>query len=163
MEGRDRFFVWEDYSLNILALQAGDTGTYRCTATNAVGTTALDYRITVQCKFRSSFGCRYCVVVYLVDDCAVSPRIVTEPRSQTVTPGARVMFSCHVIAQPPASITWRKAGSRLLPSFGLTSYPNGTLVIHSVTETNAGYYQCSADNILGQATSQAAFLNVRCE
>lgn len=50
VDGLERIFVWEDFSLNVRNLQASDTGTYTCVATNPVGNATLDYKVTVQCK-----------------------------------------------------------------------------------------------------------------
>ena len=161
VEGRQRFVIGNDNSLTILNLRAEDTGVYACMATNAVGDTTLNYTVIVQCKFSCSpFPVR--VKCLTVCTYTVSPIIVTGPQSQTVTSGERVTLTCLVAAQPPASIVWRKNGV-VLTSLGVTSYPNGTLVIHSVKKADAGYYRCSASNALGQATSQAAYLTVRCK
>ena len=80
-----------------------------------------------------------------------------------MTLGKRVTFSCDVVSQPVARIAWRKNGFDFVPPRGVTSYSNGTIVFQSVKETDAGYYQCSAYNALGQALSKYANLNVRCK
>lgn len=86
----------------------------------------------------------------------VAPQIITQPQGGPVIEGDIVTLSCNVIGFPAPSITWTKDGSLLTSSFG-------GVRITSVNRTDSGEYRCVAINSVGNATSDAATLDVQCK
>ena len=91
------------------------------------------------------------------------PEITLHPQNETITEGNSVTFSCEAIGNPSPSISWTKKGSPLsnIGDPRITEL-NGKLTITNVNRTDGGEYRCVACNILGQATSNPATLNVQC-
>ena len=75
-------------------------------------------------------------------------------------------LSCNASGDPVPTISWTKDGSIISASgdwrisFGAD---NKVLIISNVSREDEGEYRCVANNSLGNASSNAAFLNVRCK
>jgi len=83
---------------------------------------------------------------------ATPPSIITQPSSQTITPGSTVVFSTTVALPFGTTYQWYKNGT---PISGATS---STLMIQSATAANSGSYTCTATNIVGSVSTSAAQL-----
>jgi len=86
---------------------------------------------------------------------AMTPRILTQPQSQTVTSGERATFEVNVAAVPTSSYQWFKNGAPILGATGRV------LRFASVKSADAGRYSVTATNASGRVTSIAARLNVQ--
>lgn len=103
----------------------------------------------------SFFTLCYLILCFLIIH-VVAPQIITQPHGGLVTEGDNVTLSCNASGVPAPSISWTKDGSLLTSSFG-------GVRITSVNRTDSGEYQCVAINSVGNATSDAATLDVQCE
>ncbi|XP_044139982.1 matrix-remodeling-associated protein 5 isoform X1 [Bufo gargarizans] len=120
-------------------------------------TTVYD-RGSYQCKAKTQYGSSTINVPVIV--IAYPPRITTSPASVIYArPGSSVQLNCMSIGIPKAEITWELpdkshltagAQSRLYGNKFL--HPQGTLVIQHSSKRDAGYYKCTAKNILGSDT-----------
>ncbi|MBX3377703.1 MAG: immunoglobulin domain-containing protein [Phycisphaeraceae bacterium] len=118
---------------SLFSALASNAGTYQCVATNACGS---------------------------VNSAAVQVQVFTganftaDPQSQTVAAGSPASFTVQVSGNPTPTITWRKNGT---PIQGANQT---TYTIPSVTPGDAGTYDCYAETLCGDATSQPAVLTV---
>jgi len=77
-----------------------------------------------------------------------------------------VTLSCNASGDPVPSISWTRDATIISTSgesrisFGAES---NELTITNVSRADKGEYRCVANNSLGNATSNAAFLNVQCK
>uniref|UniRef100_A0A8D3ABZ4 Ig-like domain-containing protein n=1 Tax=Scophthalmus maximus TaxID=52904 RepID=A0A8D3ABZ4_SCOMX len=121
-------FVLPNGTLHIRSVGPKDSGSYECTASNAVGA---DKR-TVSRTFKA--------------------RIVsTSPSITTVHYGGILHLHCTVTGNPPPIIIWRTPNRKLVDMHfsydrRLKVHPNGTLSAQAVTEKDAGDYLCIARN-----------------
>ena len=86
---------------------------------------------------------------------ALAPAIITQPRSQTVLPGASLTYSRAGGRRPAARVT---AGSSMGTS--LPGATNASLLISNAQVANAGSYTVVVTNIAGSVTSRPALLRV---
>ncbi|XP_062505320.1 uncharacterized protein LOC134182020 isoform X3 [Corticium candelabrum] len=90
------------------------------------------------------------------------PEFLLQAEDQTVTQGDHVLLPCNVTGIPPPVVTWYKdeieiqSRSNFLSQFQLQG---NNLVINNVTEDDAGYFKCRAQNYLNY-TEQLVFLKV---
>jgi hypothetical protein len=98
-----------------------------------------------------SYGLSTQFVIYGVAPPVNAPVIVSQPSSQTVSPGSTVLFTFGVSGEPPPSYQWYFNGS----SFGAAS---GTLEIPTASAANAGSYYCIATNSSGSVQSTTVTL-----
>ena len=77
-----------------------------------------------------------------------------------------VTLSCNASGDPVPTISWTRDATIISTSghsrisFGAE---NKELTITNVSRADEGEYRCEANNSLGNATSNAAFLNVQCK
>lgn len=85
-----------------------------------------------------------------------APVLHVQPEHQTVTAGARVLFSVRVVPNPgpPETFQWHKNGS---PIPGATA---SRLVLRNVQATDQGNYYCVITGIGGNTTSWGGHLTV---
>lgn len=80
-------------------------------------------------------------------------------RDLTVVVGEAVKLECVVQADPPVQVTWAKGDVILQngPDYQII-YRNGVcrLIIPQVFLEDDGVYTCTAENLLGMATTDAA-------
>ena len=85
---------------------------------------------------------------------ALAPVITTQPRSQTVLPGASLACRVLVAGDPPLGYRWYFNGA-FIP--GAT---NVSLLLSNAQVANAGSYAVAVSNISGSVTSRPALLRV---
>ena len=122
-------------------------------------------------RFRSIFV-RFLYVPASSDN-GVDYFIVTDPSEITVHPvagpkteGDDVILSCDVVGNPAPTILWTRDGSPVdsSDSSRITfSADKKQFTIRDVNRTDNGEYRCVANNILGNATSNGAILDVQCK
>ncbi|XP_036391442.1 protogenin A-like [Megalops cyprinoides] len=91
---------------------------------------------------------------------SISPFVI-QPTSAAVMEGSVARFTCKIIANPPAIITWEFNRTTLpLATDRITVLPSGVLQIHGVEQGDAGNYRCVATNIANRRRSTEATLTV---
>ncbi|NXC42556.1 MXRA5 protein, partial [Penelope pileata] len=134
-----RFSLLENGSLTVREASVFDRGTYLCKVSTEYGTSVMNVPVIV---------------------IAYPPRITSEPAPVIYArPGNSVKLNCMAIGIPKAEITWELpdkshlttgAQSRLYGNKFL--HPQGSLVIQQSSQRDAGFYKCTAKNILGSDT-----------
>ncbi|XP_007063282.2 matrix-remodeling-associated protein 5 [Chelonia mydas] len=141
-----RFSLLENGSLTVRDASVFDRGTYLCKALTEYGTSIMNVPVIV---------------------IAYPPRITSEPAPVIYTrPGNAVKLNCMAIGIPKAEITWELpdkshlttgAQSRLYGNKFL--HPQGSLIIQQSTQRDAGFYKCTAKNILG-SDSKTTYIHI---
>ncbi|XP_063808979.1 matrix-remodeling-associated protein 5-like [Pseudophryne corroboree] len=156
---KGRISLLQNGSLVVRDTSVYDRGSYQCKATTEYGSSTMNVPVIV---------------------IAYPPRITTSPAPVIYTrPGSSVQLNCMSIGIPKAEITWQLPDKSYLTSGAQSRlygnkflHPQGTLVIQHSSKRDAGYYKCTAKNILGNkiksvesyqytalSTSQAALLD----
>ncbi|XP_009076216.1 PREDICTED: matrix-remodeling-associated protein 5 [Acanthisitta chloris] len=141
-----RFSLMENGSLTVREASVFDRGTYLCKVSTEYGTSVMTVPVIV---------------------IAYPPRITSEPAPVIYArPGNSVKLTCMAIGIPKAEITWELpdkshlttgAQSRLYGNKFL--HPQGSLVIQQSTQRDAGFYKCTAKNILG-SDSKTTYVHI---
>ena len=99
-------------------------------------------------------------------DCFIitdQPEITAHPGSVEKTEGDNLTLSCNATGNPVPTISWTRDGSPVDSSKISFSANKTQLTITHVNRTDSGEYRCVASNSLGNATSNAATLDVQCK
>ncbi|NWU94600.1 MXRA5 protein, partial [Upupa epops] len=141
-----RFSLLENGSLTVNEASVFDRGTYLCKVSTEYGTSVMNVPVIV---------------------IAYPPRITSEPAPVIYArPGNSVKLNCMAIGIPKAEITWELpdkshlttgAQSRLYGNKFL--HPQGSLVIQQPNQRDAGFYKCTAKNILG-SDSKSTYIHI---
>ncbi|ETE69258.1 hypothetical protein L345_04938, partial [Ophiophagus hannah] len=141
-----RFSLLENGSLIVREASVFDRGTYLCKVATDYGSSLMNVPVIV---------------------IAYPPRITSEPAPVIYArPGNTVKLNCMAIGIPKADITWELpeklhlttgAQSRLYGNKYL--HPQGSLIIQQATQRDAGFYKCTAKNILG-SDSKATYIHI---
>ncbi|XP_010131494.1 PREDICTED: matrix-remodeling-associated protein 5 [Buceros rhinoceros silvestris] len=141
-----RFSLLENGSLTVREASVFDRGTYLCKVSTEYGTSVMNVPVIV---------------------IAYPPRITSEPAPVIYArPGNSVKLNCMAIGIPKAEVTWELpdkshlttgAQSRLYGNKFL--HPQGSLVIQQSTQRDAGFYKCTAKNILG-SDSKTTYIHI---
>ena len=77
-----------------------------------------------------------------------------------------MILSCDAVGNPVLTLSWTRNGSPVdsSDSSRITfSADKKQITIRNVNRTDSGEYRCVANNILGNATSNGAILDVQCK
>ncbi|XP_021370011.1 hemicentin-1-like [Mizuhopecten yessoensis] len=135
-------------SLIISSVDSGDTASYFCTASNAVGTS------TSNTIFLTVTG--------------NTPVVSANQDSYSVTTGNSVTLHCSVFAVPAAtSVQWERTRNSVTSSMNINSVDYGgssvsspSLEIYSAETSDTGVYVCRATNTVGTGQSVSITLSV---
>lgn len=129
----ERIQIIDETSLHISGVLPKDSGDYTCQISTSP-TTEVTHSLNV---------------LYPPD---VKPR----PLSGEVEAkeGQKVVLACDATGNPEPRITWKHAGRNYGPATGKD------YVLHSVKKSEAGEYECIADNGIGEAASTTITVNV---
>ena len=95
---------------------------------------------------------------------ADKPEVTSHPESEDIEEGGNVTFSCNSTANPLPTISWTKDESPITNNSRISfSVVKRVLTITKVSRKDSGKYRCVASNKLGNDTSKAAELNVKCK
>ncbi|XP_019482650.1 PREDICTED: matrix-remodeling-associated protein 5 [Hipposideros armiger] len=129
-------FVFPNGTLYIRNLAPKDSGRYECVAANLVGSARRTVQLTVQ-------------------RAAANARITgTSPQRTNVHYGGTLRLDCSASGDPWPRILWRLPSKRMIDALfsfdtRVKVFANGTLVVKSVTDKDAGDYLCVARNKVG--------------
>ena len=123
-------------TLNLTGVATGQAGSYTCTVGNSAGSVTSS------------------AATLTVNPAVVAPTITTQPVSQTVTPGANVIFTVVATGTAPLTYQWKLGG------VNVSGGTSAALNLTSVTTGQAGSYTCTVGNTAGSVTSSAATLTV---
>ncbi|XP_053163194.1 contactin-5 isoform X2 [Hemicordylus capensis] len=118
--------------LEIPNVQLEDAGTYECKAENSRG--------------RNVFRGQLQVYTY--------PHWVEKLNDTQLDSGDRLRWECKATGKPRPTYRWLKNGAPLWPESRIEMV-NGVLMIHSVNQSDAGMYQCVAENKHGAIYANA--------
>ncbi|XP_051012859.1 immunoglobulin superfamily member 10, partial [Acomys russatus] len=131
-----KFFLYPNGTLSVRNIAPSDRGTYECIAT-------------------SSSGSERRVVILTVEEQETVPRIEIASQKWTeVNLGEKLLLNCSATGDPKPRIIWRLPSKVVIDQWHrmgsrIQVYSNGSLVIGSVTEKDAGDYLCVARNKMG--------------
>ena len=83
------------------------------------------------------------------------PKFVISPANQTVASGDTAVFSCQVTGDPQPTVIWYKSRNPLSDNARYSILSNGTLLVKSVRQQEAGWFTCEASNNAGRAERKA--------
>ncbi|CAK1588655.1 unnamed protein product [Parnassius mnemosyne] len=129
-------------NLTILQVTTDDDGLYHCRAENSEGLTEISAILKVE------------------EAQIIPPKIILKPEDTDAFKETSVQMPCEVEGEPPATIEWRKDGSRIEPNDRISISVIGSLIINNITITDSGRYECSAFNEYGRDTV-SVFLTVK--
>ncbi|XP_026862845.2 coxsackievirus and adenovirus receptor homolog [Electrophorus electricus] len=118
-----------DASINLLTLQASDTGTYQCKVKKAPGIGSRKVLLTVMVR-------------------PSTPKCSTEGSTYI---GDNVVLKCKSSdGTSPLQYIWdRISGNKLLPATAVTDPASGTISMRNASEAISGTYRCTAKNRVG--------------
>uniref|UniRef100_H3D4F8 Heparan sulfate proteoglycan 2 n=1 Tax=Tetraodon nigroviridis TaxID=99883 RepID=H3D4F8_TETNG len=125
-----------DLQINLAA--ADDAGSYKCVASNSVGSSEVIAKVAVRSENVAVFAAPLAV--------RVSPQV--EVRAQ----GSAVEFTCSAAGGLDTTIEWLKEGGALPPNHHVK---DGVLRIEDLEQSNEGVYICRASSSFGQAQDTA--------
>ncbi|XP_037368644.1 matrix-remodeling-associated protein 5 [Talpa occidentalis] len=133
---RGSTFVFPNGTLYMRHLAPKDSGRYECVAANLVGSARRTVHLSVQ-------------------RAAANARITgSSPQRTDVRYGGTLRLDCSASGDPWPRILWRLPSKRMIDSLfsfdpRVKVFTNGTLLVRSVTEKDAGDYLCVARNKVG--------------
>ncbi|ELW65166.1 Immunoglobulin superfamily member 10 [Tupaia chinensis] len=131
-----KLFLFSNGTLYIRNIASSDRGTYECIATSSTGS---DRR----------------VVLLTTEERDTIPRIEAASQKWTeVNLGDQLLLNCSATGEPKPKIIWRLPSKAVVDQWHrmgsrIHVYPNGSLLIGSVTEKDGGDYLCVARNKMG--------------
>ncbi|XP_059477617.1 peroxidasin isoform X1 [Neocloeon triangulifer] len=130
----DHIRVWENGTLTIRHSRVEDSGQYRCSATNFLGTI------------------NSIVFVKVVG----APILSETPKNESARAGDLVQFRCLANGQPAPTVSWYREGQLIPPGGNVALLANGQILrIERVKLSDAGQYTCIARNTAGQVFAGA--------
>lgn len=90
----------------------------------------------------------------------VAPKFVERFATVSVREGEPVQLNARAVGMPTPRITWQKDGIPIGPSGNVNIFVDGgatTLDISRATSADAGWYQCTAQNVAGSTATRARF------
>ncbi|XP_051559535.1 matrix-remodeling-associated protein 5-like isoform X1 [Myxocyprinus asiaticus] len=141
-----RYAVLPNGTLSIQQASVHDRGSYTCRASNEYGNSLLTVQVII---------------------IAYPPQITSGPAPATYSRrGVAVQLNCVAIGIPKAEVAWETPDrTRLVASsqprlFGNKYlHPQGSLIIQNPTTRDAGFYRCTARNVIG-VDSKGTYLYV---
>ena len=134
-----RYTIEENGTLVITNAQLGDSGHYRCSASNYLGRASSAARVKVNLNIPEA-----------------APRITSFPRDASINEGLFVEFTCVASGHPYPDVSWWN-NNIIIVSGGRIQVSNGGqhLRIEDGQAYDSGLYTCRAQNRLGYIEASA--------
>ncbi|XP_027008900.2 neogenin 1a isoform X10 [Tachysurus fulvidraco] len=134
-----RFELLGGGSLQIFNLTEEDGGMYSCLADNANDSVDARAELTIQ----------------------VPPKFLKTPTNTYAHEATDIVFECEATGSPAPTIKWVKNGDAVVPSDYFRILKEQNLQVQGLVKTDEGYYQCLAENEVGniQASAQLVILD----
>ena len=116
------------------------------------------------CQLGTNANCQshFCPIVYFVVTVEEASKIQRSPenRLQKATKGDNITFSCNVIGDSEAKVTWTRYGTNVKQKFpdGNYTIESTEIILENVNKDHAGSYFCSARNQTGGLIQQEKFV-----
>ncbi|XP_053094036.1 neogenin 1a isoform X10 [Pangasianodon hypophthalmus] len=135
----NRFELLGGGSLQIFNLTEEDGGIYSCLADNANDSIEARAELTVQ----------------------VPPQFLKRPTNTYAHEATDIVFECEATGSPAPTIKWVKNGDAVVPSDYFRILKEQNLQVQGLVKTDEGFYQCLAENEVGnvQASAQLIILD----
>ncbi|XP_071802833.1 hemicentin-1-like isoform X2 [Asterias amurensis] len=117
-----------------------DEGTYKCSATNLLGTRSATATVTVR----------------------VPPKVMVGPTDQVVRMSEITVLDCASVGDPTPEVVWLKGNTVISYDNRVRKARNGSLIIYRTEVKDAGRYICRTFNRYG-SDSKAALIKVQRE
>ncbi|XP_010004196.1 PREDICTED: neogenin isoform X1 [Chaetura pelagica] len=135
-EGSGRFLLLAGGSLEISEVREQDAGTYTCIAENANETMEAQAELAVQ----------------------VPPEFLKRPANIYAHESMDIVFECEVTGKPTPTVKWVKNGDMVIPSDYFKIVKEHNLQVLGLVKSDEGFYQCIAENDVGNAQSGAQLI-----
>ncbi|TSL68267.1 Neogenin [Bagarius yarrelli] len=134
-----RFELLGGGSLQIFNLTEEDGGMYSCLANNANDSIEARAELTIQ----------------------VPPKFLKTPSNTYAHEATDIVFECEATGSPAPTIKWVKNGDAVVPSDYFRILKEQNLQVQGLVKTDEGFYQCLAENEVGniQASAQLVILD----
>ncbi|KAK6188600.1 hypothetical protein SNE40_004745 [Patella caerulea] len=162
---RNRYIVEDSPHLTVLRIapvkSKKDDAVFTCVADNGLGEARANATLEVFKKIGDTVGGNPWVVKY-EDFPSGYPRIVVNPSLKSVEKGHNALMKCEVEGNPEPTVYWLKDFLPVdMSDPRITLLESGYLQIKMSQESDAGKYECVAENDVGVAYSYAAMLYVK--
>lgn len=130
-----------NHSLMLTNVSRFDGGIVSCVARNKAGEVAIQARLVV-----------------LEKEQVVAPKFVERFTTVNVREGEPVILNARAVGTPIPRITWQKDGGVITPNYEVNVAIEGgatQLEIPRAKASDAGWYQCTAQNIAGSTATRA--------
>ena len=138
------------FSLIIESTEPGDSGTFKCIATNEVGESTCDAQLTVKGPESS-----------VASDEGEGPQITQPLKDVEVTEGESATLECKVSGKPYPSVAWYKDGTCVNVVERYKTRFDGelaTLKIETTELEDEGEFKCVVENVFGSASCSSELL-----
>uniref|UniRef100_A0A8C5MHJ5 Immunoglobulin superfamily member 10 n=1 Tax=Leptobrachium leishanense TaxID=445787 RepID=A0A8C5MHJ5_9ANUR len=132
-----KLFLFSNGTLYLRNIASTDSGNYECIAT-------------------SSTGSERRVVTLMVQQRDTIPKIVSvSPKATEINFGDKLLLNCTATGEPKPRLMWRLPSKAVVDQWHrmgnrIHVFPNGSLLVDSVTEKDSGDYLCVARNKIGE-------------
>ncbi|XP_017333677.1 neogenin 1a isoform X3 [Ictalurus punctatus] len=131
-----RFELLGGGSLQIFNLTEEDGGIYSCLADNANDSIEARAELTIQ----------------------VPPQFLKRPSNTYAHEATDILFECEATGSPAPTIKWVKNGDAVVPSDYFRILKEQNLQVQGLVKTDEGFYQCLAENEVGNIQASAQLL-----
>lgn len=135
-----------NYALLIMGADPEDAGTYKCVASNSVGSSSFTVKLSIIQRQQT-----------------VAPKFVERFMNTNVREGESVVLHCRAVGTPMPQLTWQKDGIQIdsnPPDCEIKEQEGAsTLFLNNISVRAAGWYQCTALSPNGSVATRAR-LNV---
>ncbi|KAM9461506.1 neogenin 1a isoform 1-T1 [Clarias gariepinus] len=135
-DSNSRFELLGGGSLQIFNLTEEDGGIYSCLADNANDSIEARAELTIQ----------------------VPPQFIKRPSNTYAHEATDIVFECEATGSPSPTIKWVKNGDAVVPSDYFRILKEQNLQVQGLVKTDEGFYQCLAENEVGNVQAGAQLI-----